>query len=526
MRILGLTASIGVAKATTCKEAVESVLTVCANMDVTHISTVEKFKEEYEEIVPVPETHSEILHERIHDPVKNAINQEMVKVEEMLEESEVMIDNKQFQKLILKIPTKDRASQEYHQWSVLLQKSLQESLSCESPPYREALTCNNLLKSLNRALEVNELLRPQDVLSFLFNDVKLPQGDKQTDMDKQLNQLCLDLRKKLLKIRRSADSKNPNLEKILNILKQHSDRRDELRFIVFVRTRAAAMAMSDFLRDSEYKCSHFTGAGPKEEEGGMTQIDQDRIIRQLRNGDLDGIVSTSVGEEGIDIPDCNLILRYDHVGNEISTVQTKGRSRKRGGKSFLLAKRKIFQRETINIERAKLMRDAVRHFKAMPLEEKMAKVQEIQKKVLGQERMKEMILQDKISKKKKAAFELRCGRCGKQAVEGDYIRCINGQHHVITDPQFIHRMDAEPASKVKKFDDITIDAKMKCKKCSFYWGEMLIYQTVHFPVIKITSFVVIDCSKKTPPKQYKKWIDVPFTVSVLTDEDCHQQAGN
>lgn len=57
---------------------------------------------------------------------------------------------------------------------------------------------------------------------------------------------------------------------------------------------------------------------------GMTQIDQDRIILQLRNGDLDGIVSTSVGEEGIDIPDCNLILRYDHVGNEISTVQTKG----------------------------------------------------------------------------------------------------------------------------------------------------------------------------------------------------------
>lgn len=171
------------------------------------------------------------------------------------------------------------------------------------------------------------------------------------------------------------------------------------------------------------------------------------------------------------------------------------------------------------------MREAVEDFKRLPLQDKMTQIRAIQKKVLGQERKKEMIIHDKMSKKKMSAFELICGQCGKQAVTGDYIRCINGQHHVIIDPNFIDKMDTQPISKIKKFDDITINAKIKCKSCSYYWGEMLIYQTMHFPVIKIASFVVVDVKTKQR-KNHKKWIDVPFKVADLTDEDCHQQVSN
>lgn len=57
---------------------------------------------------------------------------------------------------------------------------------------------------------------------------------------------------------------------------------------------------------------------------GTSQARQESIIQQFRSGDVRVIVATSVAEEGIDIPECNLVIKYNHVGNEVSTVQARG----------------------------------------------------------------------------------------------------------------------------------------------------------------------------------------------------------
>lgn len=58
----------------------------------------------------------------------------------------------------------------------------------------------------------------------------------------------------------------------------------------------------------------------------MTTAEQDEILKRFRSGDVKLLVSTSVGEEGIDIPECNLVIKYNHVGNEVTTVQTRGKN--------------------------------------------------------------------------------------------------------------------------------------------------------------------------------------------------------
>lgn len=52
-----------------------------------------------------------------------------------------------------------------------------------------------------------------------------------------------------------------------------------------------------------------------------SQRDQQEVIQKFRNGTLNLLVATSVAEEGLDIPQCNVVVRYGLLTNEISMVQ-------------------------------------------------------------------------------------------------------------------------------------------------------------------------------------------------------------
>lgn len=56
----------------------------------------------------------------------------------------------------------------------------------------------------------------------------------------------------------------------------------------------------------------------------MSQTDQDTVLEKFREKEIQGIVATSVAEEGIDIPNCNLVILYNYIGNEISYKQAIG----------------------------------------------------------------------------------------------------------------------------------------------------------------------------------------------------------
>ena len=51
---------------------------------------------------------------------------------------------------------------------------------------------------------------------------------------------------------------------------------------------------------------------------------------QFRNGALNCLFATSVAEEGLDIPDCNLVIRFDLYTTMIQYVQSRGRARRKG----------------------------------------------------------------------------------------------------------------------------------------------------------------------------------------------------
>lgn len=57
------------------------------------------------------------------------------------------------------------------------------------------------------------------------------------------------------------------------------------------------------------------------------QARQQQILGRFRAADVTCLVSTSVGEEGLDLPGCCLVVQYDPATSAGKLVQARGRAR-------------------------------------------------------------------------------------------------------------------------------------------------------------------------------------------------------
>lgn len=75
-------------------------------------------------------------------------------------------------------------------------------------------------------------------------------------------------------------------------------------------------------------------------ERGLKQKAQVDAVNKFREGEYNILVATQVGEEGLDISECNLVVFYDNVPSAIRFVQRKGRTgRKAAGRVVVLITR-------------------------------------------------------------------------------------------------------------------------------------------------------------------------------------------
>ena len=69
----------------------------------------------------------------------------------------------------------------------------------------------------------------------------------------------------------------------------------------------------------------------------MTQKQQISTLNKFREGELNVLVATSVGEEGLDIPSADRVVFYEPVASEIRTIQRRGRTgRHKDGYVYIL----------------------------------------------------------------------------------------------------------------------------------------------------------------------------------------------
>ncbi len=129
---------------------------------------------------------------------------------------------------------------------------------------------------------------------------------------------------------------HPKLDKLIQILSKEL-KTEGARVIVFTQYRDTLELIHKSCLKEGINAVKFFGQGKRNGEKGLTQKEQKEIIKGFRKGVYDVLLSTSVAEEGIDIPAVDLVVMYEPVPSEIRMIQRRGRTgRKESGRMIVL----------------------------------------------------------------------------------------------------------------------------------------------------------------------------------------------
>jgi Fanconi anemia group M protein len=124
----------------------------------------------------------------------------------------------------------------------------------------------------------------------------------------------------------SENIEHPKLAKLRSIVQNEVDNNSDVKILIFSHFRDMAKKVEQELATLEdVKASIFVGQQKKRGQG-MSQKEQLSILEKFRTGEYNVLVSTSVGEEGLDIPQVDIVIFYEPVPSEIRKIQRRGRT--------------------------------------------------------------------------------------------------------------------------------------------------------------------------------------------------------
>ncbi len=133
---------------------------------------------------------------------------------------------------------------------------------------------------------------------------------------------------KLIQILKENAIPHPKLSRLKNLIDEHLHP-SESKIMVFSNYRDTVEFLHEELKKFGYNVAKFIGQSSRNNQKGMSQREQVSVIEEFQSGSIDVLVSTSVGEEGLDVGNCDLVVFYDSVPSVIRSIQRTGRGRKK-----------------------------------------------------------------------------------------------------------------------------------------------------------------------------------------------------
>jgi ERCC4-related helicase len=109
------------------------------------------------------------------------------------------------------------------------------------------------------------------------------------------------------------------------VRKQFALKKDS-KIIVFTQYRDTIDDVVKALEEVGYHSQRFVGQADRIGNKGMDQETQTETLELFRKGEFNILVSSSIGEEGLHVPDVDLVVFYEAVPSEIRYIQRRGRT--------------------------------------------------------------------------------------------------------------------------------------------------------------------------------------------------------
>ena len=505
-QVVGLTASPGAGDNPDLDitKTIDHLVNLCALLDATGgIITVKENVHELAKFVNPPELNRASVQKRHEsDEFIQFVEKEMYKLENFVSPIN---------------PSVPKCSQQYE---TLVNQQLQPLELSTNPDFRDKISTLKLLLRFNLILSIYMDLRREDALKVLreFND--LPDSEDKSTIHEQ--QLQLNLIALIQKLENVKPVENPLLQKAKEVINEQFQKNPESRGIFFVRTKRHAFAVCEWLQQTDDNTKPIVITGHKGEIG-MTQADQKAAMESFRSGTSNILVATSVAEEGLDVPTCNFIIRFQHVSNEIASTQTQGRARAEESEVTLILSNDspMNMKEIQNTERLELVNRIV-HNSWIPTGTILVeKIKEQQKIIIKKIEFKKYLESLKCrSAMKGDRVTLKCRKCKEEACSGSDIFTFGtaASHYVVPGAFIKNRLIKKPhhaPDQIPSCPSVFKTHKIYCKNCDTDWGVMCSWPNEghEFPVLKCKyfSFEINGCHTILVPK----WSKAPFEILPL-----------
>ena len=118
---------------------------------------------------------------------------------------------------------------------------------------------------------------------------------------------------------------HPKLDKLCEIVQLDLKNKPDAKIIIFTQFRDSAVMIHKKLEKLGVKAKIFVGQ-QKKLGTGLSQKEQKKMIEEFKNNTFNVLISTSVGEEGLDIPQVDKVIFYEAVPSAIRQIQRRGRT--------------------------------------------------------------------------------------------------------------------------------------------------------------------------------------------------------
>lgn len=541
-QIVGLTASLGTGDGKNELGVKEHIAKLCAMMNVKELSVVKENTEElqnYSPIVPDEVSYCErstdgaigeftnwmcVMMKDVENLISAALNQEHILVQIEQPRAELFDDRPYRPTDTFQSPPKDKEHEGYLNW-VCNQMNLVSTTKFNGIHTKIAINeALEVLKECYWTLSYNVNFNPEVALRYLKKELEARSGNFTPGMvriwERYHNHLVS-----------AGSAENPMIAKVEEFVVGQNQLRADSRAIIFVRTRYEATILKEILNNNEtllnlgIKSDWISGLNKASgsAEVNASKQKQTEKLKKFANGEIRLLVATSVAEEGLDVAECSLVIKYNYATNEIAHVQRRGRGRARNSKCVLVTNSiALRDQEGANRDKENMMNQALLKIQINPgafQESVLTEIKCIWERIQREdtERAQKTVEQ----RNDNVLYNITCKKCGILLCTNRDIRSRQTQYFVCR-PEFwslVQKVIFEPGeAEMNRFNSI---GKIKCLNgnCGALLGRLIDVSSTPLPCLAADAIVLMNGTEMFQVKKWKQILSKYFTPVELRQLD-------